>query len=406
LHIKSTDNYIREIIFMETKKNNNTKKVKSISGSIIAAVCIVIYLFAIIQGVLRIYLSIDQLKITAEQEFIYISNLALSAGTRGFMDNNFIQTMNNALVSTKSLEALIITGADTGYAFEKQSGHAIAWVNNSPRFINRFSFSNHDYYRPLPVPDIRNANIKAIASAFSYNEITRILRETLLIILIGFALAFFTMIIQLLTGNKPEKNKLIDTPVPQSKVKTSPVNNETINRQSVSGSDPKGLYSSRSNIGWENYLNDRLDSELHRCSSTEMDLALVLAEFAEISNDAMYREMAQKAITFFSSRDLLFEYKSRGIAIILPGVNLETAINKLENFHQRIIGKSIYNKMQKSANSINIGISSRSGRLLNAGRMILEAAEALKKAKNDPKTSIIAFKSDPDKYRAFIASQN
>jgi len=37
---------------------------------------------------------------------------------------------------------------------------------------------------------------------------------------------------------------------------------------------------------------------------------------------------------------------------------------------------------------------------------MLEAREALKKAKEDDNSPIIAFKSDPDKYRAFIASQN
>jgi len=50
-------------------------------------------------------------------------------------------------------------------------------------------------------------------------------------------------------------------------------------------------------------------------------------------------------------------------------------------------------------------MSSRSGRLLNAERLILEADEALKKARTEEKSPIIAFKSDPEKYREFISKQ-
>jgi hypothetical protein len=38
--------------------------------------------------------------------------------------------------------------------------------------------------------------------------------------------------------------------------------------------------------------------------------------------------------------------------------------------------------------------------------MILEAKEAVNKAKGDPESAIIAFKSDPDKYREFISTQS
>jgi hypothetical protein len=68
------------------------KQKTNISGfsAFIAAICIIIYLFALIQGVVRIYLSFDQQKITAEQEFTRISSIALSAGTQGFMVEQFI----------------------------------------------------------------------------------------------------------------------------------------------------------------------------------------------------------------------------------------------------------------------------------------------------------------------------
>jgi GGDEF domain-containing protein len=381
---------------MEIKKN---KSGSSSGGSFIAALCIIIYLFALVQGAVRVYLSIDERKLTAEQEFSNIADLALSAGIQGFMDARYVNTINNALSSSKSLEAVIITGPEGGNAFEKKSGYAIAWVNNSPRFKNKFYFLNENLYRPLAIPDVRNANIKAAANAFDYAEFTKIMKETLLIILIGFALAFFTFLLQLLIG-KSSKSELVYAPV-SDRGKSNSVN---IKEFEPSTSIPKGLYSSRSGLGWEEYTKDRLNSELHRCSSTENDLTLILMEFTDIGEERVFRQAAEETVTFFTSRDLLFEYGERGITVILPGAGFEAAVDRAEKFYQRILKR--FPKSYMAAYGLCIGLSSRSGRLLNADRLMIEAVEALKKAKSDSKTSIIAFKSDPEKYRAFIASQN
>ncbi|MDR2595889.1 MAG: hypothetical protein LBC76_01075 [Treponema sp.] len=399
-----------------------SKKNRSASGfgAFIAAICIIIYIFALVQAAVRIYLSIDNCKGKAESEFSRITAVALQAGTQGFMNDRFIEQMKNALSSSAILEALIITGPEGEYAFEREQGYAITSINNSPRFINRFSFSSQTYYKPLPIQDLRNANIKAVARAFDYNEILRILKETLLLILAGFAIAFFTMLLQMLIG-KPEKvqQTVYNTADTKQQVerdsKEENKNHFTAKEETPKLSvekeiplksdeaDPKGLYSPRSNIGWQEYISDRLNSELHRCSSTENDLTLVLAEFIDLKNDEMYKQAAEEAASFFLSRDLLFEYGKYGIAVILPGIDLDTGISKSERFYQRITEKFPH---KEGKPGICIGLSSRSGRLLNANRLTLETREALEKAKHDPDSSIIAFKSDPEKYRAFIASQS
>jgi GGDEF domain-containing protein len=421
-----------------------SKKNKSASGlgAVIAALCIIIYIFALIQAAVRVYLSIDKCKGTAEFEFSSISSLALQTGNQGFMNDRFIEQITAALSSSSILEALIITGPEGEYAFEREKGHAITWVNNSPRFINRFSFSGQPYYKPLPIQELRNANIRAVARAFDYNEILVILKETLLLILAGFAIAFFTMLLQMLIG-KPEKAQetvFVAHPEPQYKTepkhktepeykaepqqKTEPQFEKEIKKEEKKTKEndetpnlsvekeipvtpvetgPKGLYSPRSNIGWQEYIFDRLNSELHRCASTENDLTLVLMEFTDLKNDEMYMQAAEEATSFFSSRDLLFEYGKYGIAVILPGIDLDTGISRSELFLQRITGK-FPDKKEKPGSCF--GLSSRSGRLINADRLLMETREALEKAKNDPVSSIIAFKSDPEKYRDFIASQN
>ncbi|MDR0443052.1 MAG: hypothetical protein LBH44_06580 [Treponema sp.] len=392
------------------QKDNSGKA--AFIGVIVAAVCIVIYLAALIQASVRLYLSIEQHKITADMEFEYIADLASSAGVLSFMDDPFIETMNHALAASKSLEALIISGPEGEYAFERKKGHAVAWVNNSPRFINRFYFSGQSLYKPLYIQGLRNVNIQGVAGAFDYAVFSAILKETLFLILIGFVLAFFTMLFQSLllkSGDKAASADDIDDEEIPLPVKEEPVivKKQAKKRDSFKSvaaaeseeSEPKGLYSPRTNIGWAEYTKDRLDSELHRCASTEKDLVMIEMEFSEETDDAHFKHLAEEAAVFFTSRDLLFENGSRGISIIYPGIDLETGISKSEKFKNRIT--------EKYPNSgLYIGLSSRLGRLLNAGRLMLEAMEALQRAKADPDSSIIAFKSDPDKYRAFIAHQN
>ncbi|MCL2801598.1 MAG: hypothetical protein FWD28_07570 [Treponema sp.] len=374
-------------------------KSKGTGGSIIAALCILIYIFALVQGAFRVYLSIEQQKDFAKHEFTTAENIAKSAGANGFASDEFKSQINEALKNFKSIEALIITGPSGESAFEKKKDYAINYVNvNTPRFKNKFGLTTNDLVRPLP--DIRNGNIKGIASIFDYNELLRILKDTLLIILIGFALSFLTMLLQLLLGKQEKpKGEMIAVPVPEGRQKEV----KKAEKQ-IPGTGPKGLYSPRSNIGWEEYTKDRLDSELHRCSATEKDLALLLVEFSDINSDSMFKQAAEEAVNFFTSRDLLFENNNNGITVILPGIGFDIAISRAEKFYQRIIEK--FPSGYGTSSSLCIGLSSRSGRLLNADRLLLEANEALKKARGDSRTSIIAFKSDPDKYRAFIASQN
>jgi hypothetical protein len=169
---------------------------------------------------------------------------------------------------------------------------------------------------------------------------------------------------------------------------------------------PKGLFSPRGNIGWEEYTNERLAAELHRCASFEQDLVFIIMEFRDLDriDDSFYRQFAEDSVNFFTLRDLIFERGERGISIIYPNIDLETGFAKSEEFHNRILSK--YSPVFKSKTDLCIGLSSRSGRLVDAERIVFEAAEALAKALEDPISHIVAFKSDPEKYRDFIASQN
>ena len=164
----------------------------------------------------------------------------------------------------------------------------------------------------------------------------------------------------------------------------------------------RGPLSDRSKIGWERDISKKLERCLHSCSSTESDLTFVLIELVDVSNDEVYTQSVNEALDLYGQRDMLFEYGRWGIAAIIPGINLEEAVTISEKYYQKVTDKY---PRSFSSSALYIGITSRSGRLLREDRMILEAKEALKKAKTELKTSIVAFKSDPDKYREFIRKQ-
>jgi hypothetical protein len=85
-------------------------------------------------------------------------------------------------------------------------------------------------------------------------------------------------------------------------------------------------------------------------------------------------------------------------------MDLEQGLMNSEEFHDRVI--KALPEFHEAKSDLCLGLSSRSGRLIDPERLLFEASQALKKALKDPASPIVAFKSDPEKYRAFMAVQN
>jgi hypothetical protein len=401
------------------QKNTHTKT--PVITAIIASVCIIVYLAALVFAAVRIYISIDERRMAAEREFFDIADLASSAGVLGFMDEPFVQTMEDALTASQTLQGLIISGPNGEYAFELERGAVVNWVNNSPRFKTRFDLVN-DLYVPLRIEGLRNVNIQAAAGILDYDVVTSILKRTLLLILAALILAFFTLILESLIGKarytpryrddyydagRPNGERggdkaagAFDFSGPPREEAAVPRPTEVPPAAGEEPAGPKGLFSPHGNIGWEDYTTDRLAAELHRCASFEQDLVFIVMEFKKDVTEAFYNQFAGDAVNFFTLRDLIFEKGQRGMSIIYPNIDLDMGFTKSEEFHNRILSK--YSGIFKSKTDLCIGLSSRSGRLIDAERLMFEAAEALERALADPVSHIVAFKSDPEKYRAFI----
>jgi hypothetical protein len=404
----------------------NYAKKSSIAGIIIACVCILVYLGAFISVIVRINDSMERRRFIAEQEFYDIADLAASAGLLSFMDETFAEIIQNALNEKNALEGLIISGAQGDYGFEREEGRALVWINNSPRFRSRFGFSRQPLFLPLRIQGQRNVNIQAVAGAFDYGELSRILREALFLIASALALAFLALFLESYRRNKSkatsasveaskeEMQGKVRMPQQQAAAAFSEKPAQSTEREqkeaakehsnTVPQGKPLSGYSDRGRVVWEGNTELRLKEELSRCVEAEHDLCFIVMEFKPVIDDASYARFAADAARFFSSRNFVCEKGLQGISVICPALNLDAGFLNAGEFHTRIAGK--YPNLFKSQTDLCIGLSARAGRVTDAKRLMFEAQEALERALMDPVSHIVAFKIDPEKYRAFMASKH
>jgi hypothetical protein len=485
--------------------NAKDKGKTPVISTVIAAFCIILYIGALSYGALSIFNSVTERRALADQEFDNLADLASASGVLGFMDESFIQTIQDAIDKSETLLGTVITSSKGEFAFERERGTVINWVNNSPRFVPRFAVTNPPKYLPLRIEGQRNVNIQAVSGYLDYEYSIGILKRTLLLVLFSLTLAFFTLLMDALlakngarasqaasgtsgpelagpgrsakTEQKPSKALAPQKPAGPSKQEVSgqepsvlpaaepiaepsmeePEEDQDIPEDFLPSSDdddddsydeddedefdfnipgedeapqageepipgdsgeeapepeeqppetgetPRGLFSPRSNVGWEAYTEDRLESELHRCASSEQDLTLIAMTFKEPAalSKEQFRLFCDDVVLFFEHRDLIFEYSQQGISVICPNCSLEQAIASSEEFSNRVQGK--FSQPMGAKIDLRFGLSSRSGRLINAERLMLEAGEALKRAVGDTASHIVAFKSDPEKYRQYIS---
>lgn len=157
------------------------------------------------------------------------------------------------------------------------------------------------------------------------------------------------------------------------------------------------LFSEKSSLGYAEYLPTRLEGELERAASFDQDLLLTILEFKGLEkSQERYREIADIILDSFPFKDLSFEYTENSYALILPNMDLDHGIRKMESF----LIKMMHN--EEISFPLSIGLSSRNGRLISAKRLISEAKSALNKAISDGGNNIMGFRSDPDRYRKYL----
>ncbi|OHE69713.1 MAG: hypothetical protein A2413_20965 [Treponema sp. RIFOXYC1_FULL_61_9] len=407
--------------------------------NIAAIACVCVYLVAAGSVAVRLASRAAANEVLAGKEFAEIVDRASAAAILGFMDAPFREAVRDGIENSRTLAAAIVTGPEgPEYAVERTSGHLMPG-NGAPRFASAFGAREAPLFSPLRFEGIRNATISAQALIITEADVFAVLRDALFAVLAGLliALVFLAVPGSKAQATAPAEENLHDRSRagepsgldkagrPEAAPVAAPIVDEAFDIPDLSVEvsaevtedlppvkagmeerprSPVGLYSPRSGLGWEEYAHDRIESELHRCASFEQDLVfLVMAPSARTAGiQSSISDVAREIVGFFGFKDLAFERGDSGVSLILPNVDLDRGLRMSDEFRDALRDEGGV----LAGIDLRIGLTSRSGRLVDTDRLIMEAERALEKALEEDDSPIVAFKPDPERYRAFVAEQN
>jgi hypothetical protein len=163
--------------------------------SIIAFLCIFVYISAAALAVMNIYKAVNEQRFEAQQELADLTDFASRAGALGFFTEDYIKDIKTQLDISKSIDALIIYGpGDKKLAFEKKSG-LISYKNDYPDFTKALRLYRAPQNLPVRTEGNLNVSISALSPLIDFNTLLSLLRSSLLAILIAVVIAFTTLIV-------------------------------------------------------------------------------------------------------------------------------------------------------------------------------------------------------------------
>jgi hypothetical protein len=360
---------------------------------------------------LRVYFERSHNLTKTEESFQELSSTAVSSYlARGsFTAPYFMRRMKSFFSDHPSVTGVVVYTAEGAEYVYARNSETIGfnpdaddeWIG-APVFTIR-PFFEHVESSSLTVPTREGVYIASVHTIMSREKFFLILRDSIIAVSSLFLLIIIFLAV---TPSDKKKQQPVYAPAPHqaetsaSGLETPPADTDASTSQSSETADTvKGLFSAKTGLGWEEYLESRLSFELRRAASYDQDLVLILLKDPQLRNDQdRYLAVAQQLLKQFTFQDMLFEYKNDGYAVILPNIELDPAMREVEQFYKTVCAS------RSTKCNLNSGLSSRNGRLINGNRLIAEAARALSKAITEPQTPIIAFRSDPEKYRQFIAS--
>lgn len=256
--------------------------------------------------------------------------------------------------------------------------------------------------------DDKKLNVTVAMYLLHPKDIYQPVRIAFLVIFIATGILFVFLIY--ISAQSEEQITKIHAPIAQNEtilhdqehITSIPLPVQTEQKKTFSINDPMGLFSETTGVGWESYMEPRLDAELIRSASSEQDLTLIIIRMEGMtSTNPLRKKIASVLIDFFKFKDFVFEFNADGFAGFLLNMNLDGGMKLAEKMYTEI--KSLLTKNGVNG-KVAIGLSARNLRLLPGNTLINEASQALTKAmQEDDAMNIVAFKVNPDKYRQFIA---
>jgi hypothetical protein len=398
--------------------------------SIIACISILGYVAAIGLGAYRVSTNITERQRIAGQEFYSLVDRAADAArTSGFMEEPFRETLRDLVIASQTLQGLIITGPfGNEFSYERERGKVISWTADIPRFKVQFGISHEPFFSPLSVEGTRNVTISAVASYIDYPSLIETLKLSFVVIAAALLLSFLALIVDIATsgpkvpGAKAKASAKAHgakapTILPKNGLETptqppledvidfdeltaglSAVKAQSAEFEPQTGPEPApGLDIPEFPA---QLPPEALDPALEMAAVTDQDLVLMIMEISE--SGELFRGLKEKAAEFFPPPAAISDRGPQGLAVIIPGQGLERGFARAEEFHSLIYGA--FPGILVAKTDFRIGLSARTGRQIEGGRLTREASKALEKTLEDG-VPIVAFKSDPEKYKAFLDKQ-
>lgn len=364
----------------------------------------VFLLFILFFTTYRLKITIDGNREESEKalETLRISALSIYLAEGDFDSEYFRTTMRRKFSETDRLLLLAIYSSRDGirYLISRDQSYlkpppgqaSEAPWRGEPEYTVRPVYENL-ITLPLGPGTAQDLYLDGIFRDLDKEQLYPILREILYILIVYFLIASVFLLSAAnvkssSAGRRPRSGAATDSRLPAA---SAPGEQPA---QLLAGSDEAaGLFSPTTGLGWSQHLSPRLTSELERAAGSDQDLSLMLIS----RGNAGIRELAHSVLEAFPLRDLAFEYDAETIAVIIPDKHLDNCLLEAKDFQKRSTSRRV-------TTPIWIGLSARNGRLVSSSRLLSEAAHALKQAESSAGGRIVAFRADPDKYRASIAA--
>ncbi|MBN1686982.1 MAG: hypothetical protein JW852_10025 [Spirochaetales bacterium] len=372
-----------------------------------------VFLFLIVWFVFRTINTRTDNLLSARKDLENISRTVtssyLTAGS--FTSPYFSETVLKSIGDDEHLKALVIS-TDQGrleFAYAVESRYLPGTLDFKALLTFPVSFSfnpitEEAVFTSSVVPSGKDIRLDAVYGIFERSEVFPVVRELLIGLLSFLLVTAIAIIVQPHLYAKHGTAAAAPGRQRATKDRAAPEEDAFGGSDALEAdADPSGgLYSPSSALGFEQHLEERLSAELKRAASFDQDLVLLLGCVNGLERaDPFYAELSRMAREFFNFQDLCFEYGNSGIGIIIPNVDIDQGIQRVEEFKDRVdkrIGE------ETDSRKLFIGLSARNGRLISGNRIIREAESALRRAEHES-AGIMAFRVDPEKYRDYIASR-
>ncbi|MCL2293695.1 MAG: hypothetical protein FWC36_02355 [Spirochaetes bacterium] len=365
---------------------------------------------------------------------LYLSN-------NDFSSPVFKNSINNFFNSNLSLQSIVIYDNDGKVEFLHIKNPLILakkpiatndFITRPEYKFNNFIFNL--YSSSIIIPGNRNLSIEAVYKVVEPSEILDIIKIAIISLLAYITLtASFLLFVPFGSGRKNFEGKQGNITIQtednnNTAIKYTPlikeINksiNDNINKEeppiSISENIPEipsdinivepldtitdsaVIIDQKTGLADIEHLSSKLSYELDKAISNDTDLSFALLSLMSGDKDKItvfYDNLPLLLRTFFIPQ-MSFRFSENKLAIIMPDKTIEESVQKIDEFVVRL-------KNISAIENIYAGISSRNIRIISAERLIKETESAISKATSGP-DHIVAFKSDPEKYREMIAKQ-